>query len=238
MFYPFASGQEDIVKDGLVLWLDAGDRTSYPGGGTVWRDLSNGGKNGTLINGPTFNSGNGGSIVFDGVDDYVTGFDNIGINTGFPFSVEIWFNITAFLDQYPSLCQLKTNTSNGWNFAISQTSTYLGIAFGSSSSWSNIKTGNVPSIGVWNHTVCIYNGAGSINIGNYKVFLNTNEQELSAAGGFNPTTQVNYLGTTNAASRGIDDFNGKMSIVKIYNRALSANEVSQNFNATRARFGV
>jgi hypothetical protein len=63
----FANGK--IVTNGLVLCLDAADRTSYLGSGTTWFDLA-GSNNGTLTNGPTFNSTNGGSIVFDGVDDY------------------------------------------------------------------------------------------------------------------------------------------------------------------------
>ena len=61
----------NIITDGLVLYLDAANTKSYPGSGTTWRDLSKSQLNGTLTNGPTFNSSNGGSIVFDGVDDYV-----------------------------------------------------------------------------------------------------------------------------------------------------------------------
>ena len=60
-----------IVTDGLVLALDAANAKSYPGSGTTWSDLSGNRNTGTLTNGPTFNSGNGGGIVFDGVDDYV-----------------------------------------------------------------------------------------------------------------------------------------------------------------------
>ena len=59
-----------IIKDGLVLALDAADLGSYPGAGTVWSDLSGNTNNGTLTNGPTFDANNGGSVVFDGVDDY------------------------------------------------------------------------------------------------------------------------------------------------------------------------
>jgi hypothetical protein len=61
-----------IVTDGLVLYLDAANTKSYVSGSTTWNDISRGGNNGTLVNGPTFNRGNGGSIEFDGVDDYVT----------------------------------------------------------------------------------------------------------------------------------------------------------------------
>jgi hypothetical protein len=70
MAVQYASGK--IVTSGLVLALDAADKNSYPGSGTTWTDLSGNGNNGTLVNGPTFSSANGGSIVFDGVDDYVT----------------------------------------------------------------------------------------------------------------------------------------------------------------------
>ena len=59
-----------IVTDGLVFCVDAGDKMSYPGAGTTWTDLSKNRNNGTLTNGPTFNSANGGSIVFDGTNDY------------------------------------------------------------------------------------------------------------------------------------------------------------------------
>jgi len=65
-------GGPDIVENGLVLYLDAANRRSYPGSGTTWFDLSGNGNNGTLTNGPTFDSANGGSISFDGVNDYVT----------------------------------------------------------------------------------------------------------------------------------------------------------------------
>jgi len=61
-----------IVTDGLVLCLDAANPRSYPGSGTTWSDISRTGTNGTLVNGPTYSSANGGSIVFDGVNDYAT----------------------------------------------------------------------------------------------------------------------------------------------------------------------
>ena len=62
----------NIVKNGLILDMDAAKRDSYPGTGTAWNDISGFQYNGTLTNGPTFNSSNGGSIVFDGVDDRVS----------------------------------------------------------------------------------------------------------------------------------------------------------------------
>jgi hypothetical protein len=81
-----------IVTNGLVLALDAAKKDSYPGSGTLWRDISGNGNNGTLTNGPTFNSGNGGSIVFDGVNDYVqyeTSLDPY-ISGNRDFTIELW----------------------------------------------------------------------------------------------------------------------------------------------------
>jgi hypothetical protein len=60
-----------IVRDGLVLYLDAANKKSYSGTGTVWKDLSGQSNNGTLVNGVGYSSDNKGAMAFDGVDDYV-----------------------------------------------------------------------------------------------------------------------------------------------------------------------
>ena len=83
----------NIITDGLVLALDAANSRSYPGTGTTWSDLSGNGNSGTLTNGPTFNSGNGGSIVFDGVDDNISfsgNTFNYSPGTSGEVSLEIW----------------------------------------------------------------------------------------------------------------------------------------------------
>ncbi len=83
----------NIVKDGLVLCLDAAKRDSYSGVGTDWNDISGFRNNGVLTNGPTFNTDNGGSIVFGGLDDYVL-VPNISIGTK-TFTIDTWFNING-----------------------------------------------------------------------------------------------------------------------------------------------
>ena len=231
-----------IITDGLVLYLDAGNPLSYPGSGTTWTDLSRGQNPGTLTNGPTFDSGNGGSIVFDGTDDYITGLDNISINTGLPFTVEFWSNITQYSDPFPTIIQLKTNTTYGWNLSFNISTgvggAYYGVLFGSSDTWARIRTNNPPATEFWYNVAVAYNGSGASTISNYNVYLNSSLQTLYSTGGFNNTTQDNYIGTTNAASRGIDDFRGKISSVRVYNKALSQPEITQNYNATKTRFGL
>jgi hypothetical protein len=87
---------EDIVTDGLVLNLDAGFVASYPKGGNLWKDLSGIGNDGTLINGPAFNSDNLGSIEFDGVDDSISIPDNNSLDLSDNLSIEFWFNPTTY----------------------------------------------------------------------------------------------------------------------------------------------
>ena len=92
----YANGK--IVTDGLVLSLNAADRNSYPGSGTTWTDTSGNGNNGTLTNGPTFNSGNGGYIQFDGTNDRVDIADanSLDFGTG-GFTILVWVGgITSY----------------------------------------------------------------------------------------------------------------------------------------------
>jgi hypothetical protein len=86
------AGGPDLIQDGLVLCLDAANTKSYPGSGTSWVDLSGNGNNGTLTNGPTFSSTNGGNIFFDGTNDYVRVSSTSIIPGSSSFTFNIWLN--------------------------------------------------------------------------------------------------------------------------------------------------
>jgi hypothetical protein len=109
-----------IVTDGLVLCLDAGNPKSYPGSGTTWTDLSGNGNNGTLVNGVGYNSGNGGSLVFDGVNDRVTinASSHTNLSSG-NFTISSWFYIPTSVD-----------TTNLYYWLIA-----IGTSVGSSNTW-------------------------------------------------------------------------------------------------------
>jgi hypothetical protein len=82
----------EINESGLVLCLDAGNTKSYPGSGTTWTDLSGNGNTGTLVNGPTYSSANGGSIVFDGSNDYIqTNFNYSLTSSNTEFTCAAWY---------------------------------------------------------------------------------------------------------------------------------------------------
>jgi hypothetical protein len=230
-----------IVTDGLVMHLDAGNAASYPGSGTTWTDLSGNGKNATLVNGVSYSSDNGGVLTLDGVDDYMSLDSTLSVATNAPFSIELCFYITSFANTYPNLIQLKTNTS--YSYQISFTSFappngYSGVIFGATSgdSWKRINTLEQLIENTWNHIVLTYSGSGSDNINSYNFYRNNiNYVSLGNANDFGATGQFNHIGTIDA-NRFF--FNGKLPIARIYNRALSAAEVEQNFNVTKGRYGL
>jgi len=211
-----------IVTDGLVLSLDAGNTKSYVSGSTTWFDKSGFSNNGTLTNGPTFNSDNLGSIVFDGVDDISIHPSTLYVDN---FTLSAWVYKTSSGIQ---TIIAKGNSSFVLNF-------YLRIAgnsgfYGTNASFSEILIPDLV-LNVWNNTVLTYDKT-SLKYYLNGVFINQNN-----------ATNTPSSTTSNTIVGRLGDFNGqywtgRIATTQIYNRALSAQEVSQNFNALRGRFGI
>jgi hypothetical protein len=234
----------NIVTDGLVLYLDAANPASYVSGSTAWRDISRGGNNGTLIDGPTFNSANGGSIVFDGVNDFISGSDvPFRFANTFTLDVAVYFNganIEGFI-----IGKRNGSPFNQYNMNISSGNPYTG-GVGKVATFFGRADGGSPDI-VLNYTL------PSAGIYNIAVSINTNSQTLYVNGIARATTNVNVSSNTfnilgrdlligaarNNAGTGISGpFPGNIYTTKIYNRTLSAQEILQNYNATKTRFGL
>ena len=231
MFTPFTFQQPQLVTNGLVMYLDAADRTSYPGYGTTWRDLS-GDNNGTLTNGPTFNSANGGSIVFDGVDDGINISNSNTLGKSLSYTTCAWIKYND--SGYTSWMMLidSVNYGNGGGYMM----------------WLNDATPNSGKL------LCSYDS--NWQYGTVKIFPNiwtyvvitkaSNVVSFYINGVFDVTRNYNFnnsLSTTDVniaySSRNTSyRLNGNMEISQIYNRALSAAEVTQNFNAQRQRFNI
>jgi hypothetical protein len=230
-----------IVTDGLVMHLDAGNAASYPGSGTTWTDLSGNGKNATLVNGVSYSSDNGGVLSLDGVDDYMSLDSTLSVATNAPFSIELCFYITSFANTFPNLIQLKTNTSDSYaiyytNFAPPDG--YSGVLFGSTSGgpWKQINSLEQMIADTWNHIVLTYSGLGADGANSYNFYRNNIKKfPLGDANAFGASGQFNHIGALDANRL---FFNGKLPIARIYNRALSAAEVEQNFNVTKGRYGL
>jgi hypothetical protein len=216
-----------IVTAGLVLNLDAGNPASYPGTGTTWTSLAGNNYSGSLLNGTAFSSTNGGNLVFDGVDDYVN-VTEIGQLTR--FSIESWFRPTAYPGNYAAvIASVYPGTNATVNFKIGYEAgtgmtggTYIGNWF---------YTPTVPTtLNTWQQIIFTYDGSG------LAIYSN------GVSGGSNA-----FTGTPNSGGAGIrigrrwdisDYFVGNIAITRIYNRALSAAEILQNYNATKTRFGL
>jgi hypothetical protein len=227
-----------IVTNGLVLNLDAGQQNSYPGSGTTWTDLSGNGNTGTLTNGPTYSSANGGSIVFDGVDDKVTltASSQFAYGTG-DFAVEGWFFCTKTLPNFGE--RLFSQTVSGTNYFVVNIGTdvispgqKVTFIFATSGGGTQVNSSNTWEYDTWNH-LTVSRISGSVI-----VYLNTIGGTPTACNqNFNNTTYVPTIGQyTHTNSNG---FGGRISALRVYmGKGLTATEVSQNYNALRSRYGI
>lgn len=230
----------NVVTSGLVLSLDAANPKSYPGTGTAWNDLA-GSNNGTLTNGPTFNSSNGGSIVFDGVDDVVNGTINGSIFTGA-------FTQTAWI--------YKLNDNQIWQGVFTNSSpatnnTYL-MTFGNGSVAAPYNSVGANQVGAaesgifldigthinqWLYLAATKTGS-TLTIYCYKQgSLLQNSGTITWNGG-NFATTNNYQIARHWAGGFITPFQGNIANVQVYNKALSVLEIQQNYNAQKSRFGL
>ena len=235
-----------IVTDGLAFYVDAGDSNSYPGSGTTWTDISTNSNNGTLTNGPVFDSGNGGSIDFDGTDDYVdlgsvdsSNAISLAGSTGQTW--EAWFKADGTGDSYQRIFD-KSNGGNGLNGHFltvganpNDGRVYCRLTPSSGDSGDGYFN-DMYTVGNWTH-VCVTRKNDTADTG-WNFYSNgVLKGSRSTTDLAVPTTTTNAkIGTWNhSTSR---EFRGNIAAVRLYNKDLSLAEVLQNYNADKARFGL
>jgi len=226
-------GPGNIVTNGLVLNLNAANPRSYPPpyNGNTWTDLSGNNNNGTLINGPTYNSANGGSIVFDGVNDYVplTTSNLLSLQS---ISVSLWFSLPGI----GASQTLMRNRTFGWGIFTNNSSKNIScFLFPTSNTGQIVILTTTDNYIIPNTPTYV-----TITFGNSTFSLYVNNKLIETKS----TVSNSIYNLTPSISIGRDgDFDGNYFLGRIfnslvYNRALSASEVLQNFNATRSRFGI
>ena len=204
--------------------MDASITKSYVSGSTTWNDVSRSGNNGTLINGPTFNSANGGSIVFDGTNDYVS-FSSITNNI---YTIDFWYKMGGNDGSYG---YFASSGDNG--LAISEGGTLNGLIYGQFYYWNGVGLNNlgiIPSTTNWNHICALIN----TSINNIQIYGNGNQSSTTTVTSM--STSITNIGRYITSN--LNFLKGNLASYKVYNRALSATEILQNYNATRARFGI
>jgi uncharacterized delta-60 repeat protein len=231
---------ENIVTSGLTLLLDAGYIPSYPRSGTTWSDLTVNGNNGTLINGPTFSSDNVGSIVFDGTNDYglipnISGVTNFTVANN--YTIDFWMYVNS----------TQNNTQNGDNDILEKWSgpggypyTFRYIRSGQLMTTTIYDGGSVNTTSISISSNSWWNICGVFNWSGQLLTVYGNGGQVTSSVALNLTGDISNSSDLNLMRRGnsLNYATGRLSSIKIYNRALSSQEVLQNYNALKLRFGL
>ena len=224
-----------IVTDGLVLALDAANTKSYPGSGTTWSDLSGNGNNGTLTNGPTFDSGNLGSISLDGVNDYVVKDNRVMPATLYPFSYSGWFKTSRTGVVQSLITVLDRGVSNRFWTLLLQTNNTLIVERRNTTSYFTSLNNNALPLNTWFHAHINFNNTTSVQgfVNGQQTVNSTIETAVTG-----PTTANDILLGLLRTSSPVYYLEGNITNVLLYNKILTASEVLQNYNATKGRFGL
>jgi hypothetical protein len=223
-----------ISNSGLVLNLDAGNTNSYNGSGSTWNDLSGNGNNASLVS-TSYNSSNGGYLIFDGTNSYVDFSANV--STATVVTVEMWANVTNVGASNMNGMMFGFNTYDAWtNSGNLGYNCGNGVLYGINSTtfsnyWSN-----------WQHYVFVMY-AGDYNSSN-KIYINKVSQTMGIpipGSGWNAPNAVFGTGIGRISGWRIDNgykINMKVASFRIYNRELTAQEITNNYNAQKSRFGL
>ena len=224
----------NIVKDGLVFYVDAANQRSYPGSGTTWTTLK-GSNNVTLLSGPTFSSDDLGSIVFDGVDDNAQIEGNPGVTQNI-------FNATA-----NSVCAWVYNTNlstDGTVVGLWGTQYILYMDTGGAGDGYRVlyvtgggnkgtSADNVNAIqDQWQYVVSTFSGTA------VSLYVDGELIQTTTFSSTTMNTSTSNIAIGADAPNGIRDWPGRISNVSFYDKALTAQEVKQNYNALKGRFGL
>ena len=235
------SGGPYIVRDSsLILELDAADNNSYSGSGTTWTDLTANKYIGTLTNGPTFSSTNNGAIVLDGVNDYVPISPESSGSAAGSFTWEVWYRPLNLNNTATPFNRGRDDGGFSWSltsqvssstgqFIAAITTTSAGaVTFYATSS---IAAGVTASAGIWSCIVGTWTAGSKIDLyinGAFAGTLATATTSLRTS-----TTGWNIGSLANTAFS-----TGSVAAARAYNRVLSADEIKQNYEALKSRFGL
>lgn len=223
-----------ITTDGLVLYLDAGNNKSYPGSGNIWFDLSGNNNHGTLINGASYNSQNKGGIVFDGVNDGCTVSNNSSINPPTSITFGSFFYITSFGNNYAPIIFKQNNYTGLYEqYSLYLSTTSIGAAVTGTNRSQRIASSTGNFLNTHIHAMATCDTTSDL----LSFYVNGNLiQSVSFTGVFDVSTNNLRIGFMDQSYLGF--VAGRIFNVSIYNRALSSNEVNQNYNALKGRFGL
>jgi hypothetical protein len=216
-----------IITDGLVLYLDAANSKSYPGSGTTWTDLSGNNNHGTLVNGVGYSSDNNGSLVFDGVNDRTTISGSAsGLNIVDQITMISWVKPVVLKSGWQGI--FLRQTVGQYELWIFDNKLRYGLNTGSG---TGRASGNIQLFNNFWYMLCwTYDGSA------VRLYVNTIADSVFNRTGTIPTsTRTFFIGYSGFSS---EYFNGNIGVCQLYSRALTAQEIRQNYNATRSRYNI
>jgi hypothetical protein len=234
----------EIVNDGLVLCLDAANPKSYPGSGTTWFDVSGRNNHGTMTS-VTYNSSNNGTMIYDAGTDNVLVAHNSDFNFNSVMSISTWIKVTSFntstiyniVSKKPSF----NNTQVGWSCQYDYRTTGV-LQFRNNNGTvlnDSTPTANINNTSLMNQTDTYVNCVWTISGTSIVFYINGLNRGTGTAAYTNTDSSTPiYIGKTVGSTFGDNAILSNLSSVSIYNRALTASEVQQNFNATRSRYDL
>jgi len=239
MSYSFGKG---IVTDGLVFYVDAANENSYPGSGTTWTDLVEK-KEGTLepTNGPTYDSGDGGSIVFDGADDMVD-FGGSILNIGTQdMTISSWVKLTSNPSGFITIVSKSYASSGDRYFMGANSSRKVTLLLAAGGSSAKISTGSTTlSLDTWYFITGVWDRSGNVSIYVDGTADTVSNADISALDGEDISNNgIPFRIGSYAASNKISPlllWPGNIATAMLYFRTLSSTEILQNYNALKNRF--
>jgi hypothetical protein len=214
-----------IVSDGLVFYIDAANPRSYSGTGLTANGLV-GGIGGTLVNGVGFSSVNGGSFIFDGTNDYVIVGDNSLLNSFTNMTLEVVTKYTTTNDQI--FAQKVNYALNHWFGIEIYSSTIAAACYQGGANYLSVPVSSYPANFIYHFAITLNGTIQTLYVNGVSVASNSSGAIPSLSGnnfviGARSNISAPYL-------------NGNVYSTKFYNRALTAQEILQNYNATKGRY--
>ena len=222
-----------IVRDNLVLYLDAANTKSYPGSGTTWKDISGKGHNATLDNGPTFSSGNMGYISLDGTNDHIE--TGVSYNPSQPFSFTMMFRLDTIKEWHNLVDMFTSATNRNFQLFVEGDGDFR-IFWGNSTAGSHAITSPTTVANVWYFGAFTCNGSGTAGT-LYRYGNGTFDKASASSGTATYSSKPVVLGRR-GDSHSSGYVNGDISYFQFYNKELTETQIKQNYNALKGRFGL